>query len=148
MKLLVINGPNLNNLGKREPGHYGIKTLSEIEELILIEAQNLNIQVEFFQSNHEGNLLDYIQTASEDADGIVINAGALTHYSLSLRDALADTRLPFVEVHLSNIHAREDWRRRSVVAEIALGQISGLGWYGYIAALNFLRDHVNGVNEL
>lgn len=146
MKILVINGPNLNNLGKREPAHYGIKTLSEIEDLALIEAQKSGIEVEFFQSNHEGEILDYIQTVSQHAKGVVINAGALTHYSLSLRDALADSKLPFVEVHLSNIHAREEFRHHSVIASLAVGQIAGLGWRGYLYGIKFLADHLKNAN--
>ena len=124
MKILVINGPNLNNLGKREPGYYGVKTLTDIEDLIQKKAQDLDTLVEFFQSNHEGAIVDCIQTEAQDADGIVINAGALTHYGISLRDALADSRLPFIEVHLSNIHARETFRHHSVFAELAVGQIA------------------------
>ena len=140
MKILVINGPNLNNLGKREPGYYGVKTLTDIEDLIQKKAQDLDILVEFFQSNHEGAIVDCIQTEAQDADGIVINAGALTHYGISLRDALADSRLPFIEVHLSNIHAREAFRHHSVFAELAVGQIAGLGYKGYLYALEFLVE--------
>tara|TARA_B100000745_G_C20134629_1_gene388880 strand:- start:84 stop:530 length:447 start_codon:yes stop_codon:yes gene_type:complete len=142
LKILVINGPNLNSLGKREPGYYGVKTLTDIEDLIQKKAQDLDTLVEFFQSNHEGAIVDCIQTEAQDADGIVINAGALTHYGISLRDALADSRLPFIEVHLSNIHAREAFRHHSVFAELAVGQIAGLGYKGYLYALEFLVEQI------
>ena len=142
MKILVINGPNLNNLGRREPGLYGVKSLADIEALIRQKALELEADVEFFQSNHEGAIVDHIQSAGQDAAGIVINAGALTHYGLSLRDALTDSRLPVVEVHLSNIHAREEFRHRSVIADIAVGQIAGLGWRGYLFALEFLVQEI------
>ncbi len=138
MKILIINGPNLNMLGKRESSLYGVKSLADIEALIEEKARDLDVDIETFQSNSEGAIIDYLQEAAPDAEGIVINAGALTHYGLSLRDALVDSRLPIVEVHLSNIHAREEFRQRSVVADIAQGQIAGLGWRGYIFALEFL----------
>ena len=138
MKILVINGPNLNMLGKRESSLYGVKSLADIVVLIEEKARDLDVDIETFQSNSEGAIIDYLQEAASEAEGIVINAGALTHYGLSLRDALVDSRLPIVEVHLSNIHAREEFRRRSVVADIAQGQIAGLGWRGYIFALEFL----------
>ena len=112
MKILVINGPNLNMLGKREASHYGVKTLADVEELVRDKARDLDVDVEFFQSNHEGAIVDYLQNEAPDAEGIVINAGALTHYGLSMRDALTDSRLPIVEVHLSNIHAREEFRHQ------------------------------------
>jgi 3-dehydroquinate dehydratase-2 len=142
LKILVINGPNLNNLGRREPGLYGVKSLADMEVLIRQKAMELEADVEFFQSNHEGAIVDHIQSAGQDAAGIVINAGALTHYGLSLRDALTDSRLPVVEVHLSNIHAREEFRHRSVIADIAVGQIAGLGWRGYLFALEFLVQEI------
>jgi len=148
MRMLVIQGPNLNLLGERDPSIYGTLSLDTLHDLLRKRATELKVDITFHQSNSEGSLIDFLQQEAHQVSGIIINPGALTHYGLALREALADTKLPFVEVHLSNIHAREDWRRRSVVAQIALGQISGLGWYGYIAALNFLTDHVNGVNEL
>ena len=138
MRFLVINGPNLNWLGRREPSIYGAKTPGDIEAAVSERARELDVQVDFFQSNHEGAIIDYLQAESGDASGVILNAGALTHYGLSLRDALVDCRLPVVEVHLSNIHAREEFRRHSVVAPVAVGQIAGLGWYGYVLALEFL----------
>jgi len=143
LKILVINGPNLNNLGRRDPGLYGVKSLADIEALIRQKALELDADVEFFQSNHEGAIVDYLQSAGGDAAGIVINAGALTHYGLSLRDALTDARLPVVEVHLSNVHAREEFRQRSVIAGIAVGQIAGLGWRGYLLALEYLVQEIS-----
>ena len=138
MKILVINGPNLNMLGKREQTVYGDETLAEIDSLIKKRGQELGVEILTFQSNSEGALIDFIQAEAAQADAIIINPGALTHYGLSLRDALADSALPVIEVHLSNIHAREEWRHKSVIAPIARGQVSGLGWSGYIAALEIL----------
>jgi 3-dehydroquinate dehydratase-2 len=138
MKILVVHGPNLNMLGSRQVTDYGNKTLREIDSLLQKRANELGIELETFQSNHEGALVDFIQEKSPGAAGIIINPGALTHYGLSLRDALADTSLPVIEVHLSNIYAREKFRRKSVIASIARGQISGLGWRGYIAALEIM----------
>ena len=138
MKLLVINGPNLNMLGKRNKTIYGEKTLVEIDQLIHEQAKELGVDVVIFQSNAEGALIDFIQDQASQADGIIINPGALTHYGLSLRDALSDAALPIIEVHLSHIHAREEWRAKSVIAPIAKGQISGLAWRGYLAALEIL----------
>ena len=140
-KIAVINGPNLNALGRRDTTVYGAVTLAEIQAKITQRAQELRVDVEFFQSNSEGAIVDHIQNTT--ADGIIINPGALTHYGYSLRDALADAGLPIVEVHLSNIHAREEWRRKSVVSEVAAGQISGFGWKGYIAALEILSAILN-----
>ena len=136
--ILVLHGPNLNALGRRDRHHYGVMTLDEINRRIMDRAESLGVLVECFQSNHEGALVDKLQESAASIDGIVINAGALTHYGLSLKDALTDTGVPVVEVHLSNIHAREEWRRRSVLADTARGQIAGLGWRGYTAALEAL----------
>lgn len=138
MNILVINGPNLNNLGKRDAAHYGTITLAEIESRVRERAAALGASATFFQSNHEGAIVDFIQRETDGADGAIINAGALTHYGYSMRDALADARLPIVEVHISNIHARDEYRRHSVVADMAEGQIAGLGWRGYVYALDFL----------
>ena len=138
MKILVINGPNLNMLSKRNREIYGQKTLAEINSLVEEQGEALNVETVTFQSNSEGALIDFIQEQANSADGIIINPGALTHYGLSLCDALADTKLPIIEVHLSNIYSREEWRAKSVIAPIARGQVSGLGWRGYIAALRAL----------
>jgi 3-dehydroquinate dehydratase-2 len=138
MKILVIHGPNLNMLGKREKSIYGEKTLSQIDALLKKEARALNVDVVTFQSNHEGALIDFIQEQADSAQGIIINPGALTHYGFSLLDALVDSKLPVIEVHLSNIYCREEWRTRSIIAPITEGQISGLGWRGYVTALQVL----------
>jgi len=142
MKILVINGPNLNMLGKRNKAYYGDKTLPQIDALLKKGGKSLGADVVSFQSNSEGELIDYIQKNSSQAAGIIINPGALTHYGLSLRDALIDSGLPVVEVHLSNIYAREECRAKSVIAPIARGQISGFGWRSYIAALQILVDEL------
>ena len=138
MKIMVINGPNLNMLGKRNTAIYGDKTLAEIDTLLRKEGESLGVEIVSFQSNSEGALIDFIQKHSVEASGIIINPGALTHYGFSLRDTLDDSGLPVIEVHLSNIYAREEWRAKSVIAPIVKGQISGLGWRGYVAALRTL----------
>jgi len=132
-KILVINGPNLNKLGQRDPLLYGTSTLQELNSLLAKEAVLLGVALETFQSNHEGELIDLIQTT--DAAALVINPGALTHYSYALRDALADYSGPVVEVHLSNIHAREDFRQKSVTAGVTSGLISGFGFDSYLLGL-------------
>ena len=147
MKILVINGPNLNMLGKRDPEHYGSETLAEIEAGISAKAEALGLQVDLFQSNHEGAIVDHLQAHSESAAGIIINPGALTHYGLSMRDALEDTRLPIVEVHLSDISAREEFRRHSVVEPIAVKQIKGLRGQGYLEALDYLAAHLQAKSQ-
>ena len=138
MRVLTINGPNLNMLGRRDSKVYGRTQLVEIEDMVRVNAKDLGIDVQFFQSNHEGAIVDYLQENSAEAAGVIINPGALTHYGLSLRDALADTGLLIVEVHISNIHSRERFRRNSVIAPVAVGQIAGLGPLGYVLALEFL----------
>jgi len=138
MKILIIHGPNLNMLGKRDKSIYGGKTLKQIDALLKQEARASGVDVVTFQSNHEGALVDFIQEQAGLARGVVINPGALTHYGFSLLDALVDSKLPVIEVHLSNIYRREEWRAESIIAPIAEGQISGLGWRGYVAALQIL----------
>lgn len=135
MKILVLHGPNLNLLGEREPAVYGHLTLEEINERLYRRARRLGVELEIFQSNHEGELIDRLHAARGQAQAIIINAGALTHYSLALRDAVKAVGLPTIEVHLSNIYAREAFRRRSVLAPVVTGQISGLGALGYLLAL-------------
>ena len=135
MKILVVNGPNLNMLGKRDPGQYGSETLAEISERVRSRAIELGVETVFFQSNHEGAIIDFLQELSPDANGLIINPGALTHYGLSLRDAVADTGLPFIEVHLSDIHSREEFRRHSVLQDLAVKQIAGHRGEGYVMAL-------------
>lgn len=144
MKILVIQGPNLNVLEKRDESLYGEKTLGEIDALLKKQGQVSGIEVVAFQSNHEGALIDFIQERSPSAHGIIINPGALTHYGYSLSDALVDSKLPVIEVHLSNIYQREDWRATSVIAPIARGQITGLGWRGYLAAFQVLASELKG----
>ena len=141
-RILVLNGPNLNALGRRPAEHYGTMSLEQINEGISRKAAEFNgefkLEVEFFQSNTEGELVDRIQAGWGNIDGIIINPGALTHYGYSLKDALIDAAVPVVEVHLSNIHARERWRSRSIIADVAQGQIAGFGWRSYTAAIEVL----------
>jgi 3-dehydroquinate dehydratase-2 len=136
--ILLVNGPNLNLLGEREPDVYGRTTLREIEEMVRHACAGWNVQVTAFQSNHEGQLVDFLQEHRRRARGIVINPGALTHTSIALHDCLKAVALPAIEVHLSNVHAREEFRRTSVVAPACRGQISGLGPRGYLLAAEWL----------
>ena len=139
MKILVINGPNLNLLGSREPGVYGALTLEDIEKKMEKLGGELQVELAFFQSNHEGEILDRIHEADkEEFAGIIINPGAYTHTSIAIRDAITGVGIPTIEVHLSNIHARESFRAHSYLAPVALGQISGLGPVGYLLALQGL----------
>ena len=138
--VLVLHGPNLNLLGSREPRVYGHTTLQEIDEGLQTRGRELGLLVETFQSNHEGALIDRVQQARSRANGLIINAGGLTHTSVSLRDAIAAVALPAVEVHLSNLAAREEFRHRSLLTAVCLGQITGLGAVGYRLALDALAS--------
>lgn len=142
LSLLVLNGPNLNLLGTREPEVYGSTTLADIERLCLSAAQDLNVAISFLQSNHEGVLVDAIHAARGTHDGIVLNAGAYTHTSVALRDAISAANVPTIEVHLSNVHARESFRHRSLIAPVVLGQIAGFGSDSYLLGLRALKSRL------
>ncbi|WP_058485247.1 type II 3-dehydroquinate dehydratase [Defluviitalea phaphyphila] len=143
-KILVINGPNINFLGIREKGIYGEISYKTLNELITKEASNIGFEVEIFQSNYEGDLIDKLQQAYfEKVDGIIINPGAYTHYSYAIRDAIASINIPTIEVHLSNIHKREEFRHKSVTAPVCVGQIAGFGIYSYILGLYALKEKLN-----
>ena len=137
-KILVLHGPNLNKLGTREPEIYGKATLEQINEKLRAFAANLGCEVEIFQSNSEGELIDIIQKKGETIDGLIVNLGAYTHYSFALRDAISGLAKPTVEVHISNIYSREQFRHNSVTAPVCWGMITGLGWRGYLLALEAL----------
>lgn len=141
-RFLILNGPNINMLGRRDPSIYGAKTLDEINAQLADLAVSLDVEVDFYQSNVEGNLVDCIQENWGKIQGIIVNPGALTHYGLTLKDTLIDSGVPVVEVHLGNPHAREQWRRVSVISDIARGQIAGFGWRSYTAALEILAGLV------
>lgn len=132
MRILILNGPNLNLLGQREPGVYGTLTLSLVKQKINELAREAGVEAVFHQSNHEGELIDLLHQAGRDYDGVVFNPGAYTHYSIALRDAVAAISVPVLEVHISNIYAREEFRHHSVIAPVAAGQITGLGLDSYL----------------
>ena len=135
MKLLIINGPNLNLLGVREKNVYGTMSYTDICEYIFAEAEKLNVEIQIVQSNTEGEIINFLHNAIGNFQGVIINPGAYTHYSYAIHDAIKAISIPTVEVHLSNIHAREEFRSKSVTAAACLGQISGFGHYGYIMAI-------------
>ncbi|HOJ50509.1 MAG TPA: type II 3-dehydroquinate dehydratase [Spirochaetota bacterium] len=145
MKIIIVNGPNLNMLGKREPDKYGKKSLNYIEKILLDKAKKFKVDLIFFQSNHEGEIIDFIQKEGAKADGMLINPGAYTHTSIAIRDAILSVNIPFVEVHITNIYKREKFRRRSYFKDISIGQIVGFGIYGYVLAfygiINFLKKN-------
>jgi len=145
MDLLLINGPNLNLVGKREPTIYGSLTLEEIQKKLLILADELDVKLEFFQSNSEGEMIDCIQNSSDSIDGILINAGAYTHTSIALRDALLGVNIPYVEVHLSNIYSREEFRHKSFLSDKALGLVCGFGANSYRLALEGIVSYLKSV---
>lgn len=148
-KILVLQGPNLNMLGRRETGHYGDRTLEDVHGQIRAEAGRLGVSIGFLQSNHEGVLIDAIHRAPMDqVDGILINPAGLSHTSVSLRDALAAVSLPFVEVHISNVHAREEFRRHSYLSAISSGVVVGFGTFGYILGLSGLVQRLIEKEEL
>jgi 3-dehydroquinate dehydratase-2 len=142
-RILVVHGPNLNLLGRREPEIYGRETLADIDAALTLAAKELGVEIDCFQSNHEGELIDRVQEAMGVVSGILINPAGLTHSSVALRDALIATGLPVVEVHLSNVHAREAFRQHSYVSSIALGVITGLGAAGYRFGLEALVRHLS-----
>lgn len=146
-RVLVVHGPNLNLLGTREPAHYGTTTLDEINARLALRGKELGCEVECFQSNHEGALIDRVQDAAAFADGILINPAGLTHTSVALRDALSATSLPVVEVHLSNVHAREEFRRHSYVSGVARGVICGFGAESYALGLEGLLSILRARGE-
>jgi 3-dehydroquinate dehydratase-2 len=139
-RILIVNGPNLNLLGRREPDIYGTRSLADLMKMVRAKARSLGVQVNAFQSNHEGELIDFLQKQGPGSLGIVINPGALSHYSLALFDCLQSLALPTVEVHISNIHAREEFRSKTVTGRAAKGVITGLGFAGYLLAMEFLID--------
>ena len=140
MKVLIVNGPNLNLLGEREPDIYGSETLEDVNNWLLDNIKQLDsgMNLVFFQSNHEGKIIDFLQDHRKSANGCVINPGGLTHYSIALRDAIAGCQIPTVEVHISDVHAREDFRKKSVITDVCLTQISGKGKQGYLEGIKKL----------
>lgn len=147
IKILVLNGPNLNLTGLREPQIYGSLTLDMINDNLAQAAETLNARIDFFQSNHEGDLIDRLHDSRDAFDGVIINAGALTHYSYALRDAISAIRLPCVEVHMSNVFAREEFRHNSVISPVCVGSICGFGDFGYHLALAALVERIKKTSE-
>ncbi|RMG59680.1 MAG: type II 3-dehydroquinate dehydratase [Deltaproteobacteria bacterium] len=143
MKFLVINGPNLNLLGKRERDVYGSLSYRELEEKVTAHLEREGIECEFFQSNSEGEIVEAIQSAAGKVDGIVINPAAYTHTSIAIRDALLGTGIPAVEVHISNVYAREDFRRKSLIEDVVVGKVCGFGWFSYVLGARGLAQHLS-----
>ncbi|WP_019391526.1 type II 3-dehydroquinate dehydratase [Priestia filamentosa] len=143
-QFLVINGPNLNYLGKREPEIYGSTTLVDLENSLKTKGEALDLSLDFLQSNHEGVIIDAMYKANETCDGILLNPGAFTHYSYAIRDCIASLNIPVVEVHISNVHAREEFRHTSVIAPVSAGQIVGFGLFGYEMGINALKNIAEG----
>lgn len=143
LSILILNGPNLNLLGTRQPEVYGATTLADVEAMCAEKARALGIRIDFRQSNHEGTLVDWIHEAKGQHDGIVLNAGAYTHTSIALLDAIASVELPVAEVHISNIHKREEFRHLSYISKVALGMICGFGPYGYLMGIDALVHHLS-----
>ena len=142
--LLVLNGPNLNLLGQRQPEVYGRTSLSDIDDMCCAHGEKIGVEIECLQSNHEGALIDAIHAAKGKHAGILLNAGAYTHTSIALMDAIASVEIPTIELHLSNVHAREEFRHTSYIAKYALGVICGFGSHGYILGIDALKKHVEG----
>ena len=147
MKILVMNGPNLNLLGEREPNIYGGETMKSINDEIYDAARQMGYDVTFFQSNSEGGLIDRLHEARLDCAGVILNAGAYTHYSYAIRDAISAIKIPVVEVHLSNVNSRDEFRKTSVIAPVCCGTIAGFGKYSYILGLYALDNKLGGINE-
>ena len=143
MKILVLNGPNLNLLGEREPAVYGDNSLQSINDRLSAKAEKMGFQLDFFQTNSEGEIIDKLHEARRDCAGVILNAGAYTHYSYAIRDAIAAIKIPVIEVHLSNVDNREEFRKNSVIAPVCIGSISGFGEYSYALALDAL-SYISG----